>query len=100
MPCFHFAPTALDEAFEQYHQLFKPSIQLIKPYAIACVSVIVADTNEEAEYLFSSMQQRFLGMIRNLRGKLLPPIDNIEDCWNPMEKAQVESMLSCAFVGE
>jgi len=96
----HFAPAALDQALEQYRQLFKPSSQLIKPYAMPCISVIVADSNEEAEYLFTSMQQRFLGMIRNRRGKLLPPIDDIEDCWNPMEKAQVESMLSCAFIGD
>jgi len=96
----HFAPASLEQAFEQYRQLFKPSSQLKKPYAMPCISVIVADTNEQAEYLFTSMQQRFLGMIRNQGGKLAPPIDNIESCWNPMEKAQVESMLSCAFVGD
>ena len=95
----HFAPASLDHALEQYRHLFKPSSQVTKPYAMPCISVIVADTNEQAEYLFSSMQQRFLGMIRNRRGKLLPPIDNIENCWSPMEKAQVESMLSCAFIG-
>ena len=96
----HFAPASLDQAFEQYRHLFKPSSQLKRPYAMPCVSVIVADTDEEAEYLFTSMQQRFLGMIKNQRGKLSPPIDNIENCWNSMEKAQVESMLSCAFVGD
>jgi luciferase family oxidoreductase group 1 len=96
----HFAPASLDHAFEQYRHLFKPSSQLTKPYAMPCISVIVADTNEQAEYLFTSMKQRFLGMIRNQRGKLPPPIDNFESCWNPMEKAQVESMLSCAFVGD
>ena len=95
----HFSPASLDEAFEQYRHLFKPSAQLKKPYAMPCVSVIVADTDEQAQYLFTSMQQRFLGMIRGQRGKLSPPIDNIESCWNPMEKAQVESMLSCAFIG-
>lgn len=95
----HFAPASLEQAFEQYRRLFKPSSQLTKPYAMPCISVIVADTDEQAEYLFTSMQQRFLGMIRNQRGKLLPPIDNIESCWSPMEKAQVKSMLSCAFVG-
>lgn len=95
----HFAPASLDQAFEQYRRLFKPSSQLTKPYAMPCISVIVADTDEQAEYLFTSMQQRFLGMIRNQRGKLLPPIDNIESCWEPMEKAQVQSMLSCAFIG-
>jgi luciferase family oxidoreductase group 1 len=96
----HFAPASLDHAFEQYRHLFKPSSQLTKPYAMPCISVIVADTNEQAQYLFTSMQQRFLGMIRNRRGKLLPPIDNIENCWNSMEKSQVESMLSWAFVGD
>ncbi|WP_077342349.1 LLM class flavin-dependent oxidoreductase [Pseudocolwellia agarivorans] len=95
----HFAPASLDQAFEQYRRLFKPSSQLTQPYAMPCISVIVADTDEQAEYLFTSMQQRFLGMIRNQRGKLLPPIDNIESCWDPMEKAQVQSMLSCAFIG-
>jgi luciferase family oxidoreductase group 1 len=95
----HFAPAALDQAFEQYRHLFKPSNQLQQPYAMPCISVIVADTDEQAQYLLSSMQQRFLGMIRNQRGKLSPPVDDIESCWNPMEKAQVESMLSCAFVG-
>jgi luciferase family oxidoreductase group 1 len=95
----HFAPASLDQALQQYRHFFKPSEQLEKPYAMPCVSVIVADTDEQADYLFTSMQQRFLGMIKNQRGKLLPPIDNIESCWSPMEKAQVESMLSCAFVG-
>lgn len=96
----HFAPAALDQAFEEYRQYFKPSSQLAKPYAMPCISVIVADTNEEAEYLFTSLQQRILGIVRNQRGKLLPPIDNIKECWNLMEKAQVESMLRCAFVGD
>ena len=95
----HFAPAALDEAFQQYRHMFKASNQLNKPYAMPCISVIVANSDEEAKYLFTSMQQRFLGMVRGKRGKLLPPIDNMQDRWNPMEKAQVESMLSCAFVG-
>lgn len=95
----HFAPASLDQAFEQYRHQFKSSSQLTKPYAMPCISVIVADTDEQAEYLFTSMQQRFLGMIRNQRGKLLPPTDNIESRWNSMEKSQVESMLRCAFIG-
>ena len=95
----HFAPAAMDEALQQYRHLFKPSSQLTKAYAMPCISVIVADTDEQAQYLFTSMQLRFLGMIRGQRGKLTPPVDNIESCWTPMEKAQVESMLSCAFVG-
>jgi luciferase family oxidoreductase group 1 len=95
----HFAPGSLNQALQVYRQQFKPSKQLTKAYVMPCVSVIVADTDQQAEYLLTSMQQRFLGMIRNQRGKLSPPIDDINSCWNPIEKAQVESMLSCAFVG-
>ncbi|PHS16321.1 MAG: LLM class flavin-dependent oxidoreductase [Kangiella sp.] len=95
----HFAPALLEQAFQVYRQQFKPSSQLIKSYAMPCISVIVADTDQQAKYIFTSMQQRFLGMIRNQRGKLSAPIDDIESCWNPLEKAQVESMMRCAFVG-
>ncbi len=95
----HFAPAALDQALHKYRLQFKPSAQLTQAYAMPCVSVIVADTDQQAKTIFTSMQQRFLGMIRNQRGKLSAPIDDIESCWNPIEKAQVESMMSCAFVG-
>ena len=95
----HFAPAALDQALHVYRQQFKSSKQLTESYAMPCVSVIVADTDEQAEYLLTSMKLRFLGMIRNQRGQLSPPVDDINSCWNPTEKVQVESMLSCAFVG-
>ena len=39
------------------------------------------------------------GMVRNRRGKLQPPLDDIETYWTPAEKAQVSRMLKYAFVG-
>ncbi len=38
-------------------------------------------------------------MFRGTRGKLLPPIDDIEAYWTPGEKAQASAMLACSFVG-
>ncbi len=95
----HFAPAALDQALQVYRQQFVPSVQLQQAYAMPCVNVIVADTDAQAHHLFTSIQQRFAGMIRNQHGKLPAPIDDIDSIWQPSEAAQVGSMLMCAFVG-
>ena len=95
----HFAPDALYQALEVYRSRFEPSAQLDKPYAIAGVNVIVAETDAEARRLFSSIQQRFTDMFRKDRGFLKPPIDDIETYWTPTEKLQASRMLSCSFVG-
>jgi luciferase family oxidoreductase group 1 len=95
----HFAPDALYQALEVYRTRFEPSAQLDKPYAMAGVNVIVAETDAEATRLFSSIQQRFTDMFRKDRGYLKPPIDDIESYWTPTEKLQASRMLSCSFVG-
>lgn len=95
----HFAPQALLQALKVYRERFEPSAQLAKPYAMVGCNVIVADTEEEAKRLFTSSQQTFTRMIRGTRGKLPPPIDDIEAFWSPAEKAQVETMLACSFYG-
>jgi luciferase family oxidoreductase group 1 len=95
----HFAPDALHQALRIYRERFKPSAQLDRPYAMPCVNVIAADTDDEARYLFTSVQQSFTRMIRNTRGRMPPPIDDIDSFWTPAEKAQAMRMLSCSFVG-
>ncbi len=95
----HFAPQALMQALEVYRRKFKPSAQLDRPYAMVSANVIVADDDAEARHLFTSVQQGFTNMLRNARGRLQPPIDEIDTYWSPMEKAQASQMLSCAFVG-
>jgi luciferase family oxidoreductase group 1 len=95
----HFAPDALMQALEVYRARFEPSAQLERPYAMAGVNVIAADTDEEAHRLFTSAQQSFTNLFRGTRGQLLPPIDDIETYWSPAEKAQASRMLACSFVG-
>ena len=95
----HFAPDALYEALDVYRTRFEPSAQLDKPYAMAGVNVIVAETDAEATRLFTSIQQRFTAMFRKDRGYLMPPIDDIETYWTPTEKLQASRMLGCSFVG-
>jgi alkanesulfonate monooxygenase SsuD/methylene tetrahydromethanopterin reductase-like flavin-dependent oxidoreductase (luciferase family) len=63
------------------------------------VNVVAADTDAEARRLFTSIQQSFANLFRGARGRLQPPIDDIEAYWTPAEKAQASDMLACSFVG-
>jgi luciferase family oxidoreductase group 1 len=95
----HFAPAHLMEAIEIYRRQFKPSAQWERPYLMIGVTGIAADTDTEARRLFTSPQQAFTNIVRGTRGRLRPPIDDIETYWSPAEKAQASAMLACAFVG-
>ena len=95
----HFAPDALMQALQVYRSRFAPSQQLDRPHAMVGVNIVVADTDAEAKFLFTSTQQRFVDMQRNTRGKLAPPIPDIDHYWSVSEKMQASSMLACSFVG-
>ncbi len=95
----HFAPDHLMQAIEIYRATFKPSVQLQKPHAMAGVNIIAAETDEEAQHLFTSLQMRFADMARGTRGYMQPPIADIEDYWSGPEKIQAQRMLACSFVG-
>ena len=96
----HFAPGSLLPALRAYREGFRPSAQLAAPYAMVACNVVVADTDAEARRLFTSQQQSFTNMLRNTRGKLQEPIDDIDDYWEPQEAAQASSMLARSFVGD
>lgn len=95
----HFAPTYLFDALKIYHDQFQPQDQIAKPYPMAGVNVLIADTDEEAEYLNTSRQQFMLSIIRNTRKPLQPPVKNMDSVWSPLEKSQVEKMGYYSFVG-
>ena len=95
----HFAPDALMQALQVYRERFRPSAQLARPHAMVGVNVVAAGTDAAARRLFTSAQQSFTNIFRGTRGKLLPPIDDIEAYWSPSEKAQASAMLACSFVG-
>jgi luciferase family oxidoreductase group 1 len=95
----HFAPDDLMHALAIYRERFKPSEQAQTAHAMPGINVVAADTDAEARYLATSLQQRFVGMVRGARGKLQPPIDDIEQYWSPAEKAHVSRMLRYAFIG-
>lgn len=95
----HFAPTYLPDALQLYRNQFKPSRYLQQPYSMACVNVVAADTDEEANRLATSFYLMALGMVRNQRRPLQPPIDSMNGIWSEPERAAVQHMLQYAFTG-
>jgi luciferase family oxidoreductase group 1 len=94
----HFAPAALHDALRMYREYFKPSAQLPRPYAMVGVNVIVADTDEEARRLFTSLQQVVIGLVTGSPGRLAPPVERIEPL-PPQVQQHVDGFLGCSFVG-
>ncbi|HZF79739.1 MAG TPA: LLM class flavin-dependent oxidoreductase [Rubrivivax sp.] len=97
----HFAPDLLLQALDIYRATYKPSAEWPKPHAMVGVNVVCADSDEEAAFLFTSIQQRFLGMQRGQRGPLPLPIkpSEMEALWSAQEKAGVQRMLAATAVG-
>ncbi len=94
----HFAPDHMLTALRLYRQQFRPSATLAKPYAMIGVNVFAAETNEEAQRLFTSLQQQFVNLRRGTPGQLQPPVDRIEAA--DMELSSVAHSLACSVVGD
>lgn len=95
----HFAPAHLHNALAIYRRNFIPSEQLAAPYVIACVNVIAADTDKEAERLATSFKKLFLGIITGNRQQLKEPVEPDEDFMDPMEEAALQQMIKYTFIG-
>ncbi len=95
----HFAPAQFLAAINIYRQNFKPSATLSKPYVLACVNVVAADTDAEAEKLATSMKRFFIGVITGKLRLLQPPVDDMSKVWTDYEQEAVNQMLGCSFIG-
>ncbi len=95
----HFAPAELLRALHVYRTQFKPSANLKEPYAMVAVNVIAADTDREAERLFTSVQQQFLYIRRGKARQMLPPVDDLQSLWPDYELAGIDSVFRCSAVG-
>ncbi|MDR7212483.1 LLM class flavin-dependent oxidoreductase [Flavobacterium piscis] len=95
----HFAPRQMLQAFEFYRDNFQASATLDKPKSMACINIIAADTDEEAEKLSTSLYQMFLNLIRNDRKGLQPPVESLDDIMSEEERFHVNQMTGGTFVG-
>jgi luciferase family oxidoreductase group 1 len=95
----HFAPQMMMEAIAVYRERFEPSDQLAKPHVMLGFNAIVADTDEEAELLATSVQQAFVSLRTGKPIQLPPPRRGYADDL-PMEaRAILRSVLSASAIG-
>lgn len=95
----HFAPDYLEAALNIYRTRFQPSEALPAPHVIIGVNVFTADTDAEAQRLFTTLQQLFLNLIRGYPREMPPPVDDMNERWNRTEEAHVRRMTSVSAVG-
>jgi len=95
----HFAPQMMMEAIQVYRERFEPSDQLDKPHVMLGFNAIVADSDEEAALLATSVQQAFVSLRTGHPIKLPPPKRGYADDL-PMEaRAILRSVLSASAIG-
>ena len=70
----HFAPEMLDQAVAIYRQQFKPSEHGERPRLMLGLNLVAAESDEEARYLLTSLQQVFVNLHRGQPGPLPPPV--------------------------
>ena len=95
----HFAPAQMMQAVALYRQQFKPSARLAEPHVMLGFNVFAADTDEEAQFCATSMQQAFVALRSGRPGQLQPPKAGYRESLGPQESALLDSVLSCAAIG-
>lgn len=95
----HFAPMQMMQAIELYRATFRPSEQLERPYVMLGFNVFAADTDDEAKFRATSMQQAFVNLRSGRPTRLLPPIEDYPNRIGPQERAILDQALSCSAIG-
>ncbi len=95
----HFAPTQLETALAIYRSQFRPSEHLAKPYVMLGVNVTAAETDEEAERLFTSLKQAFINLGQGRPGPLPRPVDDPHRQLDEIGGPMLRQSLSCSIVG-
>ena len=96
----HFAPGLLLQALEIYRAQYRPSVRWPKPYAVVCINMIAADSEREARFQFTTVQQQFLRLYRGDAGKLPAPVAGLGEEWSPRELMAMEQTLARSLVGD
>jgi alkanesulfonate monooxygenase SsuD/methylene tetrahydromethanopterin reductase-like flavin-dependent oxidoreductase (luciferase family) len=87
------------EAVAVYRERFEPSRQLAEPHVMLGFNAIVADTDEEAAVLATSVQQAFVALRTGNPGQLPPPKPGFAEELPMESRAILRSVLSASAIG-
>ena len=95
----HFAPAMLLQALEIYRAQYRPSARWPKPHAVVCINMSAADSEREARFQFTTLQQQFLRLHRGNAGKLPAPGIELGEEGSERELLAMEQTLARSLVG-
>jgi len=95
----HFAPAQLLDAVTLYRSQFRPSARQPQPHVMLGLNVIAADSEEEARYLFSSIEQAFIALRRGTPRPLPRPVAGLTQQLSAEERALLSFTLQCSVIG-
>jgi luciferase family oxidoreductase group 1 len=95
----HFAPAAMMPAIAIYRERFQPSPQLAAPRVMLGATTVAAESDAEARFLFSSLQQSTLNNRIGTPSRVPPPVENFAESLDDHRRAVVEDALGAAIVG-
>jgi luciferase family oxidoreductase group 1 len=95
----HFAPAQMMDAIAVYRDRFRPSERLAAPHVMVGVNVFAAESEAEARFLFSSLQQAFVNLRSGRPGKLPAPVEGFDGQLDRYARAMLDNALSCSVVG-
>ncbi|HUY03363.1 MAG TPA: LLM class flavin-dependent oxidoreductase [Rhodocyclaceae bacterium] len=95
----HFAPAQMMQAIALYRAEFRPSARLAQPYVMLGFNIFAADSDEEAQFRATSMQQAFVNLRSGRPSRLPPPVEGYLTRIGPQERAVLDQILSCAAIG-
>ena len=95
----HFATPQLMDALNIYRREFQPSEALDKPYTLAGINIIVANTNEEAERISTSLYRMIISLLTGKRDFMQPPTEMTDELRAMQQHPSVQHMLKYTFVG-
>jgi luciferase family oxidoreductase group 1 len=95
----HFSPAPAAPAMLAYREAFQPSPQFPRPHSILAVSVLCAESQEEAEWLAGSLDLMWVRFRRSEFTPVPPPEEAAAYDYSPAERRIVEENRERHFVG-
>jgi luciferase family oxidoreductase group 1 len=96
----HFAPANTVPALAVYRDAFRPSEHLTTPYVMLGVSVLAADTDDEARWLAGPGALAFLRLRQGRPGRYPTPEEAAEYTFTPQEREAVKAWTGSHVVGD
>jgi luciferase family oxidoreductase group 1 len=94
----HFSPGALQAAVRVYREQFQPSAQLDRPYVIAAVNVLAADSQEESQRQLEVRRRMLVRALFSRPGHSFTD-EEVEVVLHSAQGAHIDQMLTYTAAG-